>query len=128
MLTLTYGFKKPQTGDKGGGVSGFWAALELNFQKLNDHTHSGSDSARLTSAAMTAVTQSISAVGWASSGSGFRQLVTMPGALLYDDYDIRFKDGTSKEPIFLGITKNSANTYYVYCNDNTVTLTAFYLS
>lgn len=128
MLTLSFGYKKPQTGDKGGGVNGFWAALEFDIQRLNDHTHNGTDSSKLTSASVTSTTQTITNAGWAAFGTGFRQLVTMPGALQYDDYQITFKDSTSKEPMILPVTRNSANTYYVYCNDSSVGLLAYYLS
>jgi len=123
--TLSYGFVKNVDGDKGNVI---WDALETNAQSLNDHTHNGSNSARLTSSAVAATTQSISAAGWAVSGSSYRQLVTLTGSLQYDDYQITFKHGTSKETMLLGVERAGATTYYVYCNDNTVTLTAFYVS
>lgn len=128
MNTLSFGFKKPQTGDKGGGVNGFWAALEGDIQQLNDHTHNGSDSSLLSANSINALTQNISAVGWVASGSGYRQLVTLPGVSLFDNFQILFKDQTTKEQLLLGVEKLSSNTYYVYCNDNTVALTAYYVN
>lgn len=125
MQTLTKGYLKPQTGDKG---DVFFPALETDIQQINDHTHTGSDSQRLTSAAVTAVSQSISSAGWGASGSGYRQLVTVPGTMLYDEYIIVFRDQASPKPqLHLGVEKVSSNTYYVYCNDNTLSITAFYL-
>ena len=57
MLTLSHGYEKPETGDKG---SVFFPALEDNIQKLNDHNHNGLNSELLTAAASAAVTQTIS--------------------------------------------------------------------
>lgn len=128
MLTLTYGYKQPQTGDKGGGVNGFWVALENDIAQLDSHSHNGVNSAKLTSSSVTTTTQAITAVGWVASGSGFRQLVTMPGALLYDDYFIEFKESVTKDPMKLGVERASANTYYVYINDSSLALVAYYLS
>lgn len=67
MLTLTFGYKKPQTGDRG---SVFWPALEDDIQQLNDHTHNGVNSANITSAAVTAVTQTFASGAWTTVGDG----------------------------------------------------------
>lgn len=123
MLTLSYGFFQPQTGDKG---SVFWPRLEDNFQQLNDHTHNGSDSAMLTSASVSTVSQAISSAGWVASGTGFRQLVTMPGAMLFNNHAIIFKESVTKEQMFLAAVRQSANTYYVYINDSSLSIEAFY--
>lgn len=128
MITLSFGFKRPSAGDKGGGLNGFWQALEDNIQQLNDHSHNGVNSAKLTSASVTSTQQTITSAGWSASGTGFRQLVTMPAGILYDDYQILFKDSTSKEQMLLAVTRQSSNTYYVHCNDSSVGLVAYYVS
>lgn len=127
MNILTYLFKKPQTGDKG---SVFWPALEDDIQQMNDHTHNGSDSAPLTSASVTAVLQTVTSAGWASQGGGtYRQLVTMPGTLVYNNYDIVIKNNdATRERLFLAIEKVSSNTFYVYCNDNSIGFIVHYVS
>jgi hypothetical protein len=126
MNILSYLFKKPQSGDKG---SVFWPALEDDIQQMNDHSHNGTNSARLASSSVTSSTQSVSSASWSAQGGGtYRQLVTMPGSMLYDEYMIVFKHSTSKEQMFLKVEKVSSNTYYVYINDNSVSLTAYYLS
>lgn len=125
--TLTYGFVKPQTGDLG---STFWADLENDIQKLNDHTHNGTNSPKITAAAVTAVTQSILAASWSSTGTVglYRQLVTIPGTLAsIDDVKPNFKD-SSGDYYNLRTEKVSTTTYYVYINDNSVSLTAVYVS
>jgi len=125
MLTLSFGVKRPQTGDKG---TVFWPAMEDNFQQLNDHTHDGSDSSQLTSASVTAATQSISAAGWVANGNTYRQLVTMTVGFNYDDYLIIFRESVTKQQMFLAVERNSATSFYVYCNDNTLDVVAYYIS
>lgn len=123
MLTLTYGFKKPQNGDKG---SVFWDALALNCQLVNDHTHDGTNSAKLTAFATTAYTQPL-AGPWVLVANGvYRQLVTVASGHLVDDYNISFRDTTSGYAYLLSYEKVSSTTFYVYINDNSVSVTAVY--
>ena len=124
MLTLSYGFKKPQTGDNG---SVFFPALEDDIQQLNDHTHNGTNSSKITIGALTQTTQTIAAGSWGAVTGGFRQLVTIPGSLQFDDVVISFRDSTSGN-YYDGLTveKVSGTTYYVYINDNSITLKAYY--
>jgi hypothetical protein len=126
VLTLTYGLKKPQTGDKG---SVFFPALEGNFQQLNDHTHNGTDSAKITAASSTAVTQSILAASWSATANGtYKQVVTVPvGFTNFDNFRPSFKDSTG-DYYYLKTVKLTATTYEVYINDNSVSLTAVYTS
>lgn len=126
MLTLTYGYKKPETGDRG---SVFFPALEDDIQQLNDHNHDGSNSSKLTSSAVTATTQAILAAAWVAQGGGtYKQTVTMPGALQYNDYYPLFKNTATKHELLLTVERVSNTSYDVYINDNTINLTAFYLS
>lgn len=126
MQILSYFFKKPETGDKG---SVFWPALEEDIQQLNDHTHDGVNSALLSPFAITAITQSLLAANWvATSGGTYRQLVVMPGVATLDSHYVVFKDQTAAtKQLFLETEKVGANTYYVYINDNSVDITAYYL-
>ncbi len=123
MLTLSYGYKKPQTNDKG---SVFWPAMEANFQQLNDHTHNGTDSAKITAASSTVVTVAILAAAWgvALADGGYRQLVTLPGTVTYDTVMLHYKGATNGHVYFLQTEKVSSSTFYVYCNDNSLSFTA----
>jgi len=126
MQTLSYGYLKPQTGDKG---SVFFPALESNIQQLNDHTHNDANSAKLTAASSVVVAQNVSSAGWSStSGGRYRQAVTLSGGLNYDDVVITIKDQTSKNVLLLGIEKIDATSFYVYTIDNTIALTINYTS
>lgn len=124
MQTLTYGFKKPQTRDSG---TTLWSALEGNIQQLNDHTHNGVNSSKLTTSAITATTQSIASGSWSATSQGnYRQLITLSG-LLYDEVNIGFKN-SSGHVVYLEVEKVSSTTYYVYTNDASMDYTAVYTS
>jgi len=127
MQTLTYGYKKPQTGDKG---SVFFPALEDNIQRLNDHDHDGTDSAKLTAASVTSVAQTLLLANWVSVGDGlFRQLVTCPGTLKVDEQGMRFQiaSGANSGHFFYpSVEKVSASTFYVYINDSSVDVKVLY--
>lgn len=125
MLTLSYGFKKPETGDKG---SVFFTALETDMQLLNDHTHNGTNSSKLTTLASEVLTSDVLSANWVASGTGFRQLITMPAGLTYDKVMIGFKESTASGVAYLDTEKVAASTYYVYCNDSTKTFKAVYTS
>lgn len=123
--TLSYGYVKPATGDSGTTLFGY---LEDNIQQLNDHTHNGVNSAKLTAASVTAVTQSVLAASWSATSQGnYRQLVTLPGSLDYDEINILMKN-SSGHIVFPTIEKVSDTTFYVYTNDNATAFTAVYTS
>ena len=122
--TLTNGYVKPATGDRG---SVWFPALEGNIQRLNDHTHDGVDSERLTSKSVTKVTDSISSGSWASSGSGYKQTVTMPAGMNFDDFGMEFRNASTNHVYYLTVEKVTATTYDVYISDNTINLTVLYL-
>lgn len=128
MLTLSFGFKKPQTGDRG---SLWFPALEDDIQQLNDHTHDGITSSKLASTSITPTTQTLSSASWVLvAGGNYRQLVTVPAGIDYDDYGIavRITNGASAgleiNPV---LEKVSDTTYYMYVNDNTIDLKVIYL-
>lgn len=124
MLTLTYGFKKPQTGDRGPTV---FPAMEENIQKLNDHTHDGLNSSLLSSASIAAVTQTLLAGSWVSQGNGlYKQTVTLPGALTYSATNISFEHGTTGDLLYLTVNKVSSSQYDVFINDNSIGLKVRY--
>lgn len=124
MLTLSYGYKKPQSNDKGPVV---FPALEDNIQQLNDHTHDGTDSAKLPSSSVEAVTQAISAASWTLvSGGLYKQTVTLPGGIDYDKISITIHDDATGHLLYLTIEKVSSSQYDVYINDNSLDLVAVY--
>lgn len=126
--TLSYGYKKPVTGDKG---SVFYPDLEFDIQRVNDHNHDGSNSALLTSTSVQAVVQTVSSAGWAAvSGQPgtYKQTVTMSAGTAFDTHAIEIRNNSTKEKLYLSITKASTTTFDVYINDNTIALQVLYTS
>lgn len=80
----------------------------------------------LTAASITAITQSIASGSWVATSQGnYRQLVTLPGTLDYDNINITIKN-SSGHIVFAEIEKVSDTTFYVYTNDNSTAFTAVY--
>lgn len=126
MQTLTYGYKKPGAGD-GGAV--FYPALEFNIQRLNDHTHNGSNSSKLNTSATEVLTVDIEDADWDAVANGtYRQSVALPGALTYDKCMISCKDTDTGNIIYPTIEKIDANNFYVYTNDSTKNYTMVFTS
>lgn len=123
MLTLSYGFKKPQTNDKGPVV---FPALEANIQQLNDHNHDGANSAPISALAIARPTQSILSANWvATSGGEYRQAVTLLAGFNFDTVTLSFRL-PSGDYVLPTVEKINASSFYVYTNDSTLTYTAVY--
>jgi len=125
MQTLSNGYQLPETGDRG---SVWFPAIESNIQRLNDHTHNGVNSERLTPEAFDAFTDSTSLIpaNWTLHSSGiYRAAVTMPGSKLFDTTTINLR--TNGRRLYADIEKITDNTFYVYVNDNSLTVTVLYL-
>ena len=122
--TLSYGFKLPVNGDRGGT---FFPDLAADITQLNDHNHNGTNSAQLSIQGIAVTTQAIASGSWvATSGGTYRQLVTLPGTLTYDAVSMEFRLTTAKHIIFPTIEYVSSTTFYIYTNDNTLGVTAIY--
>lgn len=126
MLTLSYGYSKPQTGDKGATI---WSALEADIQQLNDHTHDGVTSALIPAKNLASTQGSILAAAWATYGGAptgfYRQTVTMPVGYSFDTTSITFQSSAGAY-VYPTVEKVTNTTYYIYTTDNTLALTAKY--
>ena len=125
METLSFGFKKPQDGDKGQQL---FDELENNWQQVNDHNHEGTNSAKLSSAALNHTSQAVADSGWVSVGNGiYRQAVSTVGGLAYENYEVLFRNSANGDRLFLDTEKISTTQFYVYINDNSVSLNVIYV-
>lgn len=124
MVTLSYGYKKPGSGDRG---ASFFTSMEDNIQRLNDHTHDGTNSAPLPAQSISGVPQTILAANWVAHGpTGFyRQLVTVPIGFDFDEVHISMRLSTG-EYVLADIERVSDTQYYVYTNNNALTYVAVY--
>lgn len=130
-ITLSYGYKKPQTGDKG---STWFPDLEADIQQLNDHAHNGSNSARIPSTNILSVKVSLDdpVLGqptWTTESPGkFYKEITIPNNADYADVFVMVKNDVG-EQMFLDIKPVSGNTkkFKVYSNDSGLSATAHIL-
>ena len=123
-VTLSFGYKKPVTGDKG---SVFYPALEDNITRVNGHTHDGVDSAQLTAASIIGISDTILAASHTDNGNGnYSQVVNMPVGLEYDDYSMTFRDASTGDQLLLSTEKESTSTYTIRVNDNSFNITVIY--
>lgn len=120
LSTLSYGFIKPSDPTYG---DQFFPAMETNIQKMNDHTHDGSNSAPIA-----ATTQTVSSASWGSDlgGGTYRQLITTPSGYSFDSNRIEVRRSTG-EMSYPTIVRVSATTFYIYTNDNSVTYSIQYI-
>lgn len=125
MIVLSYGYKQPETGDKG---SVWFPALEFDINRLNLHSHNGLDSAKLSSTSVVATVQVVTSAGWVAQGGGtYKQTVTCPAGITVDDYEIAVWDNVAGNKLYLTTVKVSANTFDVYINDNTINMRVKYV-
>lgn len=124
MATLTpMGYKMPQTGERN-----FFPHLEFNITRTDQHTHDGTNGVKINVKDLAKTTQTIPAANWvavAGKAGTFRQLVTLPLGSTVDEFTPKFyitggaEDG---HQIYPSIEKASVNTFYIYINDNSVSL------
>lgn len=131
MQTTTYGYKKPQQGDRAKGSSGWYAAINYNTDRLDGHNHDGSNSASLSISAIAALTATVSAGSWSVSGNGYVQTVTVPAGITeVNNYSVKFvataPAGIASEVVYLQYKRLTATTIRVYSNDNTLAATAVF--
>lgn len=109
--TLTNGYILPQTGDLG---TIWFAALESNIQRLNDHNHDGTNSNKLTALSFTLLVDNLVMGDFSVVGDEYRATVTVPAGISVDETTIKFRDPTTKDPMYLKVEKISLTQFYVY--------------
>lgn len=114
MITLSKGYKLPETGDFG---DVWFEALEDNISLSNTHNHDGLDGERITGISLVASTLTVLAADFADQGDGYwRATVTVPNSLLVDTFVVTVKDPTTKDPVMVKIQKLSTTQFYVFTN------------
>lgn len=112
--TLSYGYKKPATGDLG---DVWFPALEDNIDRLNGHSHDGTDSAKLQSTSTKASHSTVASGSFVDQGDGYwRATVSMPAGTDFDDYLIIVKDPSTQDQMYLKVEKLSDTQFYIYIN------------
>lgn len=124
MQTLTYGYKKPETNDKGPIV---FPALQDDIQQINDHDHNGANSKKITSASIDLAPQTILAANWVSLGGGnFHQQVNLLPGYVYDNVTLSFRDPVTGAYIHPSVVRISQGIMDVFTNDGASDMTVLY--
>jgi hypothetical protein len=123
-VSLSYGLEKPQAPDKG---SVFFPILEDWADWMQNHTHNGTNSEKISASGVNASSQSILAANWTvvTAGVKWKQTVSMPAGITFDNHIPSFRD-PSGNICHLSVTKVTASTYDVFINDNSLTITVIY--
>lgn len=125
---LGYGFVKPDVGDE--SSTQWMVDHRNNWQKVNDHTHNGVDSALISIPSTVKVVQSYAAAGWALVADGvYAQTVTMPVGYEYENafFEHMITNGTYTDCEWNPRTfKTGLASYLIYSNDNTITFDVRY--
>jgi hypothetical protein len=120
VQTLSYGFKKPDAGDRGPTV---FPALESDIQQLNDHTHNGANSAKLPGSSIESGVVVVPQGSWiADVGGMYKQTVSVPAAFDLAKAQLSFR--VNNAAVFPKVTILTATQFEVFSNDNTVSFTA----
>ncbi len=124
MITLSYGYKKPQTGDKG---TPLFTALEDNIQRVNDHNHDGVNSPPLTAQSIQGIQATVLAANWVAFGptGHYRQLVTVIAGFNFDTMFISTRTSAGAY-VFPTIERFSATQFYIYTTDPTADFVVTY--
>lgn len=127
-VTLSKGYKNPETGDRG---SSFFPDLNHNIEQANSHKHDGVDGEKINVKDLVKQSQTLAAGDWGSDlgGSTYTQAVTMPTGTNFDDTLKQFKisggtdDGTIIHPT---VVKTGTSAYNITVNDNTIAILVTY--
>ena len=116
MQTLSYGYKKPQVGDKGLPL---FNALAEDIQRVNDHSHDGVNSPPLTAQSIQGIQATVLAANWVAYGpiGHYRQLITVVAGFNFNTMFISVRSVIG-EYITPTVERFSATQFYIYTTDN----------
>ena len=131
MDLTTYGYRLPEAGDPAKTASGWFASMEFNINRLDEHDHDGANSSLLPMSSLTPYSQSVLAAAWTADTAGYKQTVTVPAGITeVNEYNLKFvftaPAGMVGYTAYLGYKRLTATTYELYCNDNTAAFTVYY--
>jgi hypothetical protein len=132
MVTTTYGYLNPSSGDLSKGTNGWMAAINFDFSRWDGHSHNGVDSALLNIGAIAAQTVVAPSGSWTvNSGgtglpsSGYVQTVTVPAAIgEINNFSVKFiintSGSTQYQPLDLFYARLTGTTFNLYSNSNSI--------
>lgn len=132
MVTTTYGYLNPSSGDLSKGTNGWMAQYNFNVLRQDGHSHNGIDSVLLTFSSITPATVVAPAGSWVNStggsglpASGYMQAVTVPAAISeINNFNVKFlvnSNGSRQyQELELFYARITGTTFNLYCNDNSI--------
>lgn len=114
MELLSYGFQKPEDNDTGDIL---FPALQENWQKVNDHTHDGVNSARVAKERL-----QITAGNWNSAPvplAPYTTTIQLPEGMTFDNTVIIVTDFVTGQVVPLDTEKTSDTDCTLYTNNPT---------
>jgi len=128
-ITLPYGRKKPEDGDKG---STWFDNLEDNIDLNDAHTHDGVTSAPIPSQNIGKNTSAIANASWlpVSGQQGtFSQTITLPSGVTMANAIFKFQINNGADLgdiIYPTVRQASGTSYEIFTNDNSMDILATY--
>ena len=126
---LGYGFVMPDVSDE--SSTQWMVDQRINWQKVNDHTHDGINSAAISSVSFVKTNQNYDDTGWVLIGAGiYSQPVAMPVGFEFDNCLMQFKitaGPTVDEIWYPNIIKTGISSFDIYSNDNTIQFNVKYV-
>jgi hypothetical protein len=106
--------KIPQVNDKG---SVFCPAISDNFVNLDNHSHDGLNSQKISSTALGKLEITLAPNDWALDGADFKQTVSLPNGYDFEKLQITFIIASGADQgsvIHPTVMKNSSSSFDVY--------------
>ncbi|WP_417353607.1 hypothetical protein [Flavobacterium alkalisoli] len=125
MITLSYGYRLPENKD-----FDFWPHLEFNIQRLAEHKHDGSDSAKIPTYNLKDATVDVLKENWVESNGVYSQTITIPVGYSPITSRIIFKatEGLlDNQVVNCDYSVSGAETITVFSLDNTYNMKAYIL-
>lgn len=115
-LLTSFGFKKPQNSERN-----FWDALNENTQKINDHTHNGTDSNKLALKDMSRLTSTIAPASWVAidgQPGHFKADIIFPAGIAYSNNNVNPQFSIADKAVYLSAERKSDIEMTVFINSN----------
>lgn len=113
MIVLSNGYQLPEDGDLG---DVWFPALEANIQRLNDHSHNGVDSEKLSATSIEAESINIASGAFSLVGSEYTTQITLPALMTVDTASIEFRDATTREQVYVRFERFSVTQINIFAN------------
>ena len=131
MNLSKYGYEIPEAGDE--SSTEWQPGITKNWERLNNHSHNGIDSAKIAFANIQKVSTLVYQADWVATGNGdYSAIVNLPAGYTFNNTTMVFTISTVGHTdegarIYPGIVKISNTSFNVFVNDNTIDLEVLFV-